>query len=248
VSGFVALSDAVRDHFESEKDVAASFPWGSPFLQRALGNARVGHLYTVGAYTNVGKSAFVLTLLADLPFPSAMITVEDSLVEVGRRARSLTAAQLARVCVAAPEPRLSAVLELIGQAAKRGCKVVVVDYVQELSSDAGGPQLWARSDEIRVMLSAIKRKARDVGVVPIVVSQMRRPTDPTKRPTVYDLAEGSTIEKKSEAIIILWQPPEGGLSAYLAKSKSTPVWPEVIAAFTRGPTGLLREVDSDETF
>lgn len=233
---------AARSAWERREGGAAAFDWQLPFLDSNLGAAVPGSMYVVGARTGTGKSYFTLMLLSSLPVPGLMVSVEDSAVELGRRARSLPGDALSRVLVATPHARLSAVLEAIDVGAEAGARVAVVDYLQELSADTGEP-MFGRADEVRVMCTAMKAKARDLGLVLVLVSQCKRPEAgrAEEMPTRYELSDCSAIEKKAEAIIMLLETGPSSMRARIDKYKSGRSGGE--AEFARGRDGLLAQVD-----
>lgn len=237
------LGDCVeaRRSWERCEGERAAFDWGLPFLDAHLGRAVPGSLYVVGARTGTGKSYFGLMVLAHLPVPGLMVSVEDSIVELGRRATSLPQAALESVMVATPHARLSAVLEAVARGAEAGARVVVVDYLQELSADTGEP-MFGRPDEVRVICTALKAQARELGLVLLLVSQCKRP-DPANvdtMPTRYELSDCSSIEKKAEAIIMLLETGPSSMRARVEKYKSGRSGGT--ADFARGQDGLLVQV------
>jgi len=217
------------------------FPWGVPFLDRELGDACPGHLYCVGAGTNVGKSLFSLLLVAECPRPAAYVSLEDSPAEVGRRVRDLAPEARVKSFATFPVGKLSQVLLAIREVAEAGARLVVIDYLQLLGVDGDVP-VWGRNDEIREAVKALKHLSRELNIVPVLVSQLNRTGAKEKRATVFDLAGSSAIETSSEAIVLLHPGPKGSkiITAEIAKSKSTPKGGETVYQY--GNNGWLEEM------
>lgn len=242
-----SLADCVAVHraWERREGPHSPFDWCVGFLDRALGPACPGHLYVIGASTNVGKSMFSLMLIASGSEPRVMISLEDGPAEVGRRVLELPDEALARGQVAFPTGSLTSVIDVMRKAALGGARMVIVDYLQLVAYNGPNP-VWARNDEVRETIKELKAVGRELGIVPVVTSQVKRLADHTKAPTIFDLAESAAIERSAEAVIMLYSPDRGKhVKATIAKSKSTPVGDE--ALYERGRGGWLREITESET-
>lgn len=90
----------------------------------------------------------------------------------------------------------------ISQMARRGAKLVCVDYIQEVDSSE---RQQDRRNEIRWMLTRLKAHAMRLGIALVVVSQLKRLPEARRRPTKHDLKECGDLENKSEVVLLLWR-------------------------------------------
>lgn len=91
--------------------------------------------------------------------------------------------------------------------ARRGAKLIAVDYIGEIQSSAGQQD---RRNEIRWMMTRLKQHALRLGVALIVVSQLSRPPKQMKfwKPSKHDLKECGDLENKAEVVLLLWREEE----------------------------------------
>lgn len=245
------LAQAVEHHelIEAGEDLVTKFQWGVPFLQRELGPAAAGRLYVVGARPNVGKSYFGLLVAASVEVPSLVVSLEDDLAELGKRAQSLPAAVQKRVNVSTPiSPALSRVADVITTAhAQFGMRLVVVDYLNLLRYD-GKFNSWSEADAIGNNITELMTLARDLDFALVLTAQIGRPPAGTKgdgRPQLWHLKGSSTIEQSAHTVILLHERDEMTIEARVAKSKSTRKGG--VTQFRRDDrTGWLRELTQDE--
>lgn len=244
----LTLGECVAEHARSSAGVGKfpSVPWGVDFLDHELGPARVGSLYVIGARTNVGKSYLSLLLLTSSSCPCLYFSTEDPPHEIGRRAASSPREALDRVTVCyPPAPTLSVLLEALeafSEASGPGPKLAVIDLVQEIQYTGNG-HVFGRADELKWMIGEIKLACVELQVIPILVSHTRRPAareDLESAPTIFDLAEASSLEKKATCILMLHATGPGEMVITVAKNKSGRVGAQ--ARFRRTATGWLREV------
>jgi DNA repair protein RadA/Sms len=115
-------------------DHVARLPTGLAEFDRVLGGGLVpGSVVLIGGDPGIGKSTLLLRVLAELAREQAVcyVTGEESLAQIGLRARRLGVGSAAIELLA--ETHIEAVL---GQLAATQARVVVVDSVQTLYSDA----------------------------------------------------------------------------------------------------------------
>jgi len=100
---------------------------------------------------------------------------------------------------------LSAIRALVHQ---HGCRVIVVDYLQNIRVD---PKLDRRIT-MADAFSQMKALCARLNVALIVCSQLSRPSPDAKwrEPTKHNLKETGDLENMAEAIILLWQRTQGG--------------------------------------
>lgn len=85
---------------------------------------------------------------------------------------------------------------------KRGLKVLVVDYLQLVTTVSNKP---SREQEVSEISRELKRLALDLGIVIIAGSQFNRSADsrPDKRPQMSDLRESGSLEQDADIVIML---------------------------------------------
>lgn len=221
------LTDAVARHelIEAGEDLVTKFQWGVPFLQRELGPAAAGRMYVIGARPNVGKSYFGLLIAASVDVPALVVSLEDDLAELGKRAAALPKNVRDRVMVATPvSPALSRVTEVIAAAHEEaGVRLVVVDYLNLLRYD-GKFNSWSEADAIGNTITELLSLSRELDFALVLTAQIGRPPQGMKgdgTPQLWNLKGSSTIEQSAHTVIMLHEHDEMTVEARIAKSKST---------------------------
>lgn len=99
------------------------------------------------------------------------------------------------------------VMAAMSRMAARGTKLVVVDYLQNIS---GSDRKQDRRNEIRLMCSHLKAHAKRLNMALILVSQLSRPPkgQENREPTKHDLRESGDLEASAEVILLLWRKEE----------------------------------------
>ena len=200
-------------------------PLGIPPLDDELGGLGPGAMGILAAATGVGKSSTVLTSMLASPVKVGCISVEDGPDVVGTRLLSaltginslrirrkdLTDPELDTIAKAATSNRMDhmyyaypmggrigLVLDAMSGMAELGCKLVWVDYLQEIHQHG-------RSDrrmEINEVMSLMHERAAELGIAVMMLSQFRRLTDGEKIPQIYHLKESGEIENKARIILL----------------------------------------------
>lgn len=117
--------------------------------------------------------------------------------------------------------------------------LVVVDYLQ-LMSRLDDRDRDSREQEISTNIRALKRLARELDVIVIVLSQLNREVErrPDKRPMLSDLRDSGAIEQDSDNVVFLYRPE------YYDKAKTRPedvgIAEIIVAKQRNGPTGTVR--------
>ena len=96
----------------------------------------------------------------------------------------------------------------IQEAARRGARVVVVDYLQCFEARQGEK----RSEALGRAARALKAAASQVGVHLVLVSQLRRPSEANARktaPSMYMFKETGDVENMTEYALLVWRPDKG---------------------------------------
>lgn len=220
-----------------------------------------GDTIVVAARTGVGKSSLVdraLLLLAQDGIKCSKISVEDGAEDYAAKALS----QLSGINTAVfwgGEPRPSqrdwdgvyraaeqncdlpcrftqiescaldgVVSQMAIDARAHGCRVIAVDYLQAIAGPPGPTR-----ESINATLGALISTARTLGVVLVLVSQLKRPEtgNPFREPTELDLKESGSIEERAQGLVLLWRTSDD------AKSTQFGVVLGKVAKVKRGPSG-----------
>jgi replicative DNA helicase len=203
----------------------------------------------VGAETGVGKSYFTLgaLLAASAVGPTAYVSLEDPLLEVGRRldAHARAGADIGTTLVACPDSaRLGALLELLEAPELRGAALVGVDYLQLVGYDVG-VAAWSKADAVSRTVTELKSAAKRGGYPLILVSQLRRSAagEAGQFPSLGRLKESGDIENQAEFVVMLGANARG-VRAELLKAKAAPAG--AMARYRRGAGGVLVPTATDD--
>ena len=129
----------------------------------------------------------------------------------------------------------------IAELCERGCKMIWVDYLQEIR----GNGRIDRRNEVSNAMRAIHRAAARGNAAVMVVSQFRRLGDTEKVPQIYHLKESGDIENKARIIILchkMAEAPDDRIRFRLAKS--TYGGEHITFDMVRDKSGTLRHTDS----
>lgn len=202
-----------------------------------------GSLTIVAGPTNVGKSFFLLALLAEAARrdarPSLYVSLEDPELEVGRRCSS--GLGHAGLMVSVPDRNhLSDVVGLITEAGRAGMGWVGVDYLQLVAYD-GGVQAWSKADAVSRTTAELKAEAKRAGVALALGCQLRRAGQGELNtfPSLHTLKESGDLENMAEFVIMLGANARG-VKAVALKVKSGPVGAS--QRYVRGQGGVLEPV------
>jgi replicative DNA helicase len=223
--------DELLARYEGKTD---AIPTGLRGVDRALADGlRRGDLVVVGARPSMGKSAYTLGLVRAVAAvgPVLVCTLEDSCnMLISRQVASTGRVNLAdvRSPQRAPDSMWAAVtdataelgaipiylddragigLQQVRQKARYvqskagGLAMVVVDYLQ-LMEDQGE----SRAYELAAIARGLKRMAKEMNCVVVLLSQLSREADKTNAPPRLDhLAESGAIEQAADIIGLLWR-------------------------------------------
>lgn len=225
--------DDLNDRADGKTD---AIPLGYSDLDRRMaGGARRGELVVIGARPSMGKSAFVLRVARTVAAvgPVLKLTMEDSAnMLVSRHVAAAGRVNLADV--RSPDPsRVPAnfwdgvsegvealqplklyvndqpALELHDVRRKalqvKGREgdllLIIVDYLQLMEGEGE-----SRAQELTRIARGLKRLAKELNCVVLVLSQLSREADKTDAPPRLDhLAESGGIEQAADVIGLLWR-------------------------------------------
>lgn len=119
-------------------------------------------------------------------------------------------------------------------AAGRGLDLVVVDYLQLMSSDRPAEN---RVQEISAISRGLKALAKELDVPVVVAAQLNRAVEARgdKRPQVADLRESGQIEQDSDVVMLLYRD-----EVYNPDTVHKNVAEVIVGKQRQGPTGVCR--------
>lgn len=239
-------------------------PLGIPPLDDELGGLGPGAMGILAAATGVGKSSTVLTAMLASPCKVGCISVEDGPDVVGTRLlsaltginslrirrKALDDKELAAIAKAATSNkmdhmyyaypmggRINLVLDAMSGMAQKGCKLIWVDYLQEIHQHGRND----RRQEINEVMSLMHERAAELGVAVMMLSQFRRLTDGEKVPQIYHLKESGDIENKARVIILAHKVAEADDTRIRYRlAKSTYGGEHITYDMTRDKSGTLQ--------
>jgi replicative DNA helicase len=133
------------------------------------------------------------------------------------------------------------------QIEENGVKVIVVDYLQMMSSNRYRNN---RELEISHISRELKNIARDFNVCVIASSQLNRSVESRggdKRPMLADLRESGAIEQDADKVIFLYRPEYYGITCYENGERADGVMEMILAKNRNGSLGVVRLL-RDENF
>jgi replicative DNA helicase len=118
--------------------------------------------------------------------------------------------------------------------ARRGLGLIVVDYLQLLSSER---RYDSRVVEVGAMSRGLKQLAGELGVPVLALSQLTRASEgrSESKPRISDLRESGSLEQDANAVWLLHRPEE-----YQATPENAGLAELIIGKNRKGPTGVVR--------
>lgn len=263
------INEAVTTFHLDRSGFPELVPLGLPSLDRELGGLGPGACGILAAATGVGKSSTMLAAMLHSPVKVGCVSLEDGPDVVGTRLLSaltgidslrirrkdLTEDELALCNKAAEDATLDhmyftypiagslqQVVTSIKALAEAGCKMIWIDYIQEIRGHGKGD----RRNEVSEAMTIIHRTAAEYNCAVMVVSQFRRFGAEEKVPQIWHLKESGDLENKARIIVLCHKvkgddPKEDRVRSRLAKS--TYGGEHIVFDMVRDASGTLREAE-----
>ncbi len=129
-------------------------------------------------------------------------------------------------------------LRALARRAKRECGglcLVVVDYLQLMSADAGSEQ--NRAAQLSDISRGLKHLAKELNVPVLALSQLNRELEkrPNKRPVMSDLRDSGALEQDADVILFIYRD-----EVYKPDSEDKGTAEIIVAKQRNGPIGTAR--------
>ncbi len=222
--------DAIERHYHSKTEYTG-IPCGFKDLDQLTMGFQSSEFIVIGARPSVGKTAFALTIAANMAIrqkiPVGFFSLEMSAMAIMQRLLSMEArldsqrmrtgmlspADFSRITEAcgrlyeAPlyisdSPDLK-LLDLRAQARRMKSKQdVKIIFVDYITLIGSENRELPRHEQIAEISRSLKALARELGLPVIALSQVRRETE-GKKPTLADLRESGSIEQDADVVIFI---------------------------------------------
>jgi len=226
-----AYEETLKRFDDIEHNRLVYIPTGFPSLDKHIGGWNKGDMVVIGTYTSNGKTSFAINTvyhalrngfkckfysfeMNDVELfkkqLALMVDVSPKMIEFDKRYREDFVKQAMLVLAKYPMTygpasckNLSEWETDVRDSVKRGVELIVVDYIQLMTS-----KHKERRDEVGEIARVIKSVANELQVPIIALSQLSRPSGSGKAPppTFKMLKESGEIEQSSDLIIMPWIP------------------------------------------
>lgn len=198
-------------------------------LDQRIDGIHAGDYVVLGARTSIGKSSLALNIARhlsqsqkvlyvtyEMPTRQLMLRLYSDLCSIDNmciRQRRLTDEQKndlraakhdidgLHLEFAAQCPNTTGLASLVEEAAGRGVKTVIVDYLQLVRPDK--PGRMSNYEHITDVSSRLRTLSKKTGVAVVGLSQLRRAQDENKPPGLSDLRESGYLEQDADVVLLL---------------------------------------------
>lgn len=252
---------------ESMEDMERGVPSGLADLDFRLGGFFPGDLIVIGARPRMGKTAFMLSLLANCKVPAGVQSTEQGRAQIGQRLISLigsVSAHKMRLKKLSEQDweKVSEAASKLGQATfwindqsgpsiadierqarawkhNHDIQILFVDYIQRIKGDKKLP----KHERIGDVAQSLKEVARELNIPVVALAQVSRDVEKreNKRPHISDLSDSSEIEKEADQVLTLYRD-----EVYDEESTHKGIAEISVEKNRHGPTGFIRVHWHDE--
>ncbi len=120
--------------------------------------------------------------------------------------------------------------------ARHGIKIIVVDYLQLMSS----PGAESRQVEVSNISRGLKAIARELRIPVLAVAQLRRESEEHRRPRLSDLRESGAIEQDADVVLLLHREEMMHAPGSQEHEQARGTAELIIAKQRNGPTDTLK--------
>jgi replicative DNA helicase len=231
----------------AETDTGYRTGWES--IDKIIGCFDEGDLVIVGARTSVGKTAFMMNLVVNMArggLNCYISSLEQGAIELGDRVLAALAPVNSRVirsgqigmdaeAILSAADRASSlpiwyddspdqgVMDVVANMRRmktqNDVRICVIDYLQLIEPDDKRLQ---RNEQVAQITRRLKKAAREIGVVCILLAQLNREADSTKgdgRPKLTHLRESGNIEQDADIVFLLHADAENELQLEVIVAK-----------------------------
>lgn len=242
IKSFKELKNEVIEHSLKihHGEIESGLPTPITKLTKASGGWRESELIILAARPGMGKTAFALscaTIISQMNVPTAIFSLETSSKRlVGRILSSefeidgnvFTTTGGDEILLGKIDNTLDELPLHIDDTAglsiqqfqikakrlvnKHGVKLIVVDYLQLMTANAG-----SREQEISKISRGLKMTAMNLNIPIIALSQLSRSVETrggSKRPLLSDLRESGAIEQDADVVTFLYRPEYYGMTEW----------------------------------
>jgi replicative DNA helicase len=231
-----ALSKEIVQHIESQGGNKNIFPTGFQYLDQEFGGLSLGELVVVGGRPGMGKTQFVVNLVANICdkeptlffsldlSPSALTSrilsnktgiavnniIHNQLVNADINLIKLVANQLEKSKLFISDigdANVNKTIEIIKEHVELyNTKMVVIDYLQLLGI---GKFNIGREAEIGHICRALKVCTKELNISIVLLSQLSRAVESragNRKPQLSDLRDSGSIEQIADKVWFLYRP------------------------------------------
>ena len=223
------------------------FPTAIEPLDSALDGGLPAGTVTIGARPSIGKSAFgsevAYRVAKHLGMPTLFVSLEMNFRQMASRfvlrGSKIRVSELNRLSYtqAQADEAFSRALQ-DADVAKRGCRMVIVDYLQLIRAPGfSDPKL-----RVSHVMKELVRISKELAIPVVVLAQVGRQAE-GQMPTLSDLKESGSIEEDSDTVILLHREKRDSeeLLCEVAKQRNGEI-AKLTLAFRNGVVMAINEV------
>lgn len=111
-------------------------------------------------------------------------------------------------------PTAQEIYNTLARSREDGCRVALVDYVQNLPA-APGVRAQSQTDRVQESMRILQRAARELDMLVVCVSQMvlSASREHKRPPTMWDIRDSGAVADVADLLIAVWRPGHGVAAA-----------------------------------